>query len=149
MKPSKIIDNYCRLYGVTMPSLDLSQTEYFVMIDSSEARIRTYQRSTLLGQIVCSAMKRGVVLHVRNGWVKPIEWDTWKEFWSRYFAPKKRESKNIPEPYRAKRKEPSMFDEGMQSRPSKKPKKGSAEFSHRANLNLHLMGSYIPTRPIA
>lgn len=149
MKAKDIIGNYCHLYGVTMPSIDLSKTEYFVMIDSSQVRVQTYQRSTLLGKVISSAMKRGIVLHVRNGWVKPLEWDSWKEFWSRYFAPKKRESKNLFEPYRERKKERSAFDDAMPSRPRKKTKKGGFEFTHTSNMNLHLMGSYIRSTPIA
>ena len=149
MKPSKIIDNYCQLYGVTMPEINFSQEDFFVMIDSSEVHIRTYQRSTLLGQIVCSAMKRGVVLYVRNGWVKPLEWDSWKEFWSKYFARKPKSRKSLPNPYNGKIKKRTMFDDAMPSRPAKKFHKGGLDLNHRINQNLNMMGSYIPTCPIA
>lgn len=148
MKAEKIIGNYCQLYGVTMPKSDLSQREYFVLIDSKIACVKTYHPSKLLGQTIGSAMRRGVVLHVCNGWVKLLEWDNWKEFWNRYFAPSDKRRKELPSPCREKVAENKMFREGISSRPSKRPTRKGFEKSYNANRNINLQQGYIRTTPI-
>ncbi|MFR9543004.1 MAG: hypothetical protein SNH27_13215, partial [Rikenellaceae bacterium] len=117
-------------------------------IDSDGASVMTYRRSKLLGQVVCSAMKRGAVFYVNNGIIVSLNWDMWKGFWNRHFAPQSRNN-NLPEPCIAKRPKRSMFDEGKGERSRKKAKKGGFEMTHRSNINLNRMGTPIPTRPIA
>lgn len=148
MELLKTIGEYCQLYRVTIPKCDLLGFNGFVAIDSTEARVLTYHRSKLLGQVVCAAMKRGVVLHIHNGCVKPLEWGTWKKFWSKYFAPKPRKN-NLPEPHIAKPPKRSIFDECKGERSRKKAKSGGFEATFRGNMNLHRLGLPIPTRPIA
>lgn len=140
MRAKDIIGNYCLLYGITMPECDLSQNHYFILIDSSEARVVSYQRSKLLGQVVCSAMKRGVVLHVHNGWIEPITWEGWGEFWSRYFVPQQRVNKKLTDPCRETLPKRSMFDEAKGERPRKKFRSRGFERTYLANINLDRIG---------
>ena len=69
MKPHQIIGNYCQLYGVTVPEIDYSETQFFVAVSHECAKVMHWRGpSALLGRIVCEAMKRGVVIYVHNGW---------------------------------------------------------------------------------
>lgn len=148
MELLKTIGEYCQLYRVTMPNCDLSEFNGFVAIDSTEARVLRYQQTKLLGQVICAAMKRGAVFYVNNGVIVALHWDMWKGFWNRHFAPKAPKS-NLPEPHYVPRKKRSMFEEGKGERSRKKAKSGGFQVTHNSNINLHRMGSYIPTRPLA
>ncbi|MFR9543028.1 MAG: hypothetical protein SNJ29_13700 [Rikenellaceae bacterium] len=134
------IKNYCQIYGVTVPQCGTSNSAYFVAIDTSEARVYPYKQSKLLGQVIGSAMKRGVVFYVRDGWVKPLIWEEWRGFWSRHFAPQKHKNNNLPEPYRAPKYKRSAFDEGKGARQSEKPSKRGFETTYTANTNLYRLG---------
>ena len=39
MKPQQIIGNYCQLYGVTVPEIDYSETQFFVAIASDRTEV--------------------------------------------------------------------------------------------------------------
>lgn len=144
MKPYKIIDNYCRLYGVTAPVIDYSQTRFFVTISPAGAQVmRLREPSRLLGRVVGEAMKRGTVLYVHNGWVKPLLWEKWKQTWDRLFAPKTQKSKapspNIVRPYKSE-----IFETMQQPRRPRKPRKHGFERTFTANQSMNLLTGSLP-----
>lgn len=144
MKPQQIIDNYCRLYGITVPEIDYSETQFFVTIASDRTEVIRYRKpSALLGRIVCEAMKRGVVLYVHNGWVKLLTWENWKQTWAKLFVPKKRDTQPEPNTVRPYRSE--IFEQAQQERPRKKPQKHGFRRTFNANFAMNLYG---PTRGI-
>ena len=118
MKPHQIIGNYCQLYGVTVPEIDYSETQFFVAVSHECAKVMHWRGpSAFLGRIVCEAMKRGVVIYVHNGWVKLLTWENWKQTWAKLFVPKKRDTQPEPNtvlPYRSE-----IFEQGQQERPRK------------------------------
>lgn len=140
MKPHKIIDNHCRLYGIPMPVIDYSETQYFVTISSDGASVLYLRKpSKLLGRVVCAAMKRGKVLYVRNGWVTLLTWENWKHTWERLFAQKKRD--NRPEPNRVRPYKSEIFETMQHPRTPEKPQKQGFRRTYSANLSLELLGS--------
>lgn len=143
MKPSQIIDNYCRLYGVTMPEIDYSETRFFVTISSGGAQV-IYLRepSRLLGRVVGEAMKRGTVLYVHNGWVKALTWENWQKTWDNLFAPKK-PNKN-PEPNTIRPFKSEIFETMQQPRRPKKPRKYGFERTFTANQSMNLLTGSLP-----
>lgn len=139
MKPHKIIDNYCRLYGITMPEIDYSKTQYFVAIAADRTEVMRYGKpSRLLGRIVCEAIKRGTVLYVHNGWVKVLTWENWPQIWERLFAPKERDTR--PEPNTVRPYHSEIFEQAQQPRPSKKPQKHGFRRTFNANFAMSLYG---------
>lgn len=144
MKPHQIIGNYCQLYGVTVPEIDYSETQFFVAVSHECAKVMHWRGpSALLGRIVCEAMKRGVVIYVHNGWVKLLTWENWKQTWAKLFVPKKRDTQPEPNtvlPYRSE-----IFEQGQQERPRKKPQKHGFRRTFNANFAMNLYG---PTRGI-
>lgn len=144
MKPHQIIGNYCQLYGVTVPEIDYSETQFFVAIAAGRTKVMRYRKpSALLGRVVCEAMKRGVVLYVHNGWVKLLTWESWPKTWAKLFVPKKRDTRPEPNTVRPYRSE--MFEQGRQERPRKKPQKHGFLRTFNANFAMNLYG---PTRGI-
>lgn len=136
MKPYKVIDNYCRLYGVTMPEIDYSETQFFITISPDLAQVMYVRKpSKLMGRVVCEAMKRGTVLYVHNGWANVLTWEDWKKTWSRLFAPKKRN--NDPEPNKSRPYKSEIFETMQQSRRYKKPQKHGFERTFSANVNMN------------
>ena len=78
MKPHQIIGNYCQLYGVTVPEIDYSETQFLVAVSHECAKVMHWRGpSELLGRSVCEAMKRGAVIYVHNGWVKLLTCENW------------------------------------------------------------------------
>lgn len=138
MKAQNILDNYCRLYGVTMPEIDVTQMDYFVTISSEGASVYQHQASKLLGRIVGEAMKRGTVLYVRNGWVTPLTWEKWKQTWAKFFASKPRKN-NAPEPNRTRPYKSEIFEIMQQKRSRKKPQSHGYERTISANLSMNLL----------
>lgn len=141
MKAQKIIDNYCRLYGITTPAIDYNQTQYFVTISPAGANVLHLQKSTrLLGQVIGAAMKRGTVLHIHNGWVAPLTWEKWKQTWGRFFAPKPRKS-YAPQPDLTRPYKSEMFEEMRQEhRPYHKPQKHGFSRTFSANQIMDSLG---------
>lgn len=138
MKTQKILDNYCRLYGVTMPEIKGAETHYFVTISADGTGVLyPHKASKLLGQIVCGAMKRGTVLYVHNGWVKPLTWETWKETWMKLFAPKPRKTSPVPTHVQSYRSE--IFETMQPKRPVKKARKCGFEGTFNANSSMNLL----------
>lgn len=139
MKTQKIIDKYCRLYRVAIPEINCTETHYFVTISPDGASVLyLHKASELLGRIVCSAMKRGMVLYVHNGWVKPLTWEMWKQTWAKLFAPKPRQSKaSVPDKTRPYRSE--IFETMQPKRPAKKPQKHGFERTYNANTSMNLL----------
>lgn len=45
MKAKDILDNYCRLYRVTMPEINPAETQYFVTISPDGADVLYLQQS--------------------------------------------------------------------------------------------------------
>ena len=143
MKPYKIIDNYCRLYGVTAPEIDYSETQFFVTISPAGAQVMCLRKpSGLLGRSVCEAMKRGTVLYVHNGWVKPLLWENWSQTWQRLFTPKKRN--NHPEPNTVRPYKSEIFETMKQPRRNKKPRKHGFERTFTANQSMNLLCGSLP-----
>lgn len=139
MKVQKIIDNYCRLYGATMPEIDYSQTQYFVTFSPDGAGVLyLHKPSALLGRIIGEAMKRGTVLYVHNGWVKPLTWETWKETWAKLFAPKPRKN-TAPEPNTSRPYRSEIFETMKQKRAPKKPQRHGFECTFNANTSMNLL----------
>lgn len=137
MKPHQIIGNYCQLYGVTVPEIDYSETQFFVAIAAGRTEVMRYRKpSALLGRVVCEAMKRGVVLYVHNGWVKLLTWENWPKTWAKLFVPKKYDTRPKPNTVRPYRSE--MFEQGRQERPRKKPQKHGFLRTFNANLAMSL-----------
>ena len=139
MKTQNIIDNYCRLYGVTMPEIDYAKTQYFVTISPDGAGV-LYPRkaSKLLGQVVGNAMKRGTVLYVNNGWGTLLTWEKWKRTWERLFAPQQPKS-NAPEPDKSRPGRSEIFEAGQAKRPHKKPQKHGFKRTDAANFSMNLL----------
>lgn len=136
MKPYKVIGNYCRLYGVAMPEIDYSETQFFVAISSGGARVMRFcTPSKLLGRVVCEAMKRGTVLYVHNGWANVLTWEDWKKTWIKLFTPKKRN--NAPEPNKIHPYKSEIFETMQQPRRYKKPQKHGFERTFSANINMN------------
>lgn len=143
MKPYKIIDNYCRLYGVTMPEIDYTETQFFATISPAGAQVMYLRKpSKLLGRVVGEAMKRGTVLYVHNGWVKVLTWENWKKTWNKLFAPKERN--NRPEPKTARPYKSEIFETMQQPRRPKKPQKHGFERTFTANNNMNLLSGNFP-----
>ena len=79
MKIQDITDNYCRLYGVDAPTINVTETQYFVTISSiGSSVLPLHKPSKLLGQVIGGALKRGTVLYVNNGRDTLITWENWK-----------------------------------------------------------------------
>lgn len=139
MKTQKILDNYCRLYGATMPEINRAQTHYFVTISADGVGVLyLHKASKLLGQIVGRAMKNGTVLYVHDGWVKPLTWETWKQTWEKLFAPKPRKN-NAPEPNTTKPYKSEIFETMKQKRNPKKPQNHGFERGFIANQSMNLL----------
>lgn len=139
MKTQKILDNYCRLYRVTMPEIVPAETQYFVTFSTDGADvIYMHKPSPLLGRIVCGAMKRGTVLYVHNGWVKPLTWETWKQTWAKLFAPKPRK-KNTPAIDRSAPYHSEIFETMQPKRPAKKARKRGFERTFNANTSMNAL----------
>lgn len=136
MKPQKIIDYYCRLYGVAVPIIDYSNTQYFVTISSEGASVLYLRRgSKLLGRIVGEAMKRGTVLYAHNGWVAPLTWEKWRQIWARLFVPKIKDTApevNSARPYRSE-----VFETMKQPQAPKKPRRHGFERTFSANRSMN------------
>lgn len=144
MKPYKIIDNYCRLYGVSAPVIDYSQPQFFVTISPAGAKVMCLREpSRLLGRVVCEAMKRGTVLYVHNGWVKPLLWEKWNQTWERLFAQKNTKSK-APSPKTTRPYKSEIFKTMQQTRRPKKPRKHGFERTFTANQSMNLLGGSVP-----
>lgn len=144
MKPYKIIDNYCRLYGVSAPVIDYSQPRFFVTISPAGAQVMYLrERSRLLGRVVCEAMKRGTVLYVHNGWVKPLLWENWNQTWERLFAQKNTISK-APSPNSTRPYKSEIFATMQQPMRPKKPRKHGFERTFAANQSMNLLGGSVP-----
>lgn len=138
MKPQKIIDNYCRFYGVTMPALDLAETQYFVTISPAGAEVLYLRKpSKLLGRVVGEAMKRGTVLSVHNGWVTLLTWEQWGKTWHKFFEPQKRNTAPVPNWVRPFRSE--IFESAQQKRPYKNPRKQGFSRTAIANHAMELI----------
>lgn len=139
MKTHKILDNYCRLFGVTMPEIEPTQTHYFVTFSADGVGVLyMHKPSALLGRIVGGAMKRGTVLYVHNGWVKPLTWETWQKTWKKLFAPKSRKS-SMPMPNRERVYRSEIFETMQPKRPAKKARKGGFECTYKANTSMNLL----------
>lgn len=139
MKTQKILDNYCRLYGVTMPEIKGAETHYFVTFSPDGADVLyMHKPSALLGRIVGGAMKRGTVLYVHNGWVKPLTWETWKQTWAKLFAPKPRK-KQTPALDRSAPYRSEIFETMQPKRPAKKARKCGFERTYNANASMNLL----------
>lgn len=140
MKPHKIIDNYCRLYGVPVPDIDYSKTRFFVIINSGGASVRYYGSAPqLLGRVIGHAMKNGTVLYVNSGSVTTLLWENWKKTWERLFAPKKKEKAPLPNYERPYHSE--IFERMKQTRNHKKPRKHGFERTFSANKSMNSFGS--------
>jgi hypothetical protein len=138
MKPHKIIDNYCRLHGVTMPVIDYSETRYFVTFSPEGAGVLYLREASKpLGRIVGEAMKRGTVLYVHNGCVAPLTWEKWKQTWERLFVPKVKN--NSPEPNRVSPYKSEIFEAMAQPRAPKRPRKHGFERTFSANRAIDLI----------
>ena len=143
MKIQNIIDNYCRLYGITMPVLNLAQTQYFVTISPDGSVVLPLNKpSKLLGQVIGRAMKRGTVLYVNNGRETLITWGNWKNIWNKLFSPKPRKN-NTPEPNTLHPYKSEIFEAMQQKRGHKKYQKQGFECTYRANTSMNLFG--VPT----
>jgi len=139
MKTQKILDKYCLLYGVAMPVIDRTETHYFVTFSPDGAGVLYMRKpSALLGRIVGGAMKRGTVIYVHNGWVKPLTWDNWAKTWAKIFAPEPRKSK-APEPNREREYRSEIFETMQAKRPAKKPRKQGFERTQSANASMNLL----------
>lgn len=138
MKAQKILDNYCRLYGVTMPEIDVTQMDYFVTISPDGASVYPHKASKLLGRIIGEAMKRGTVLYVRNGWVTPLTWEKWNQTWAKFFAPKPRKN-NAPVPNKVRPYKSEIFETMQHKRPRKKPQSHGYERTSIANLSMNAL----------
>ena len=140
MNTHKIIAEQCRLYGVSMPEIDYSQTQFFVTISSSGASV-IYLRepSVLIGRIIGNSMKLGTVLHVRNGWTKTLTWENWKKTWAKLFEQKATDRK--PEPNKVRPYKSEIFDTMKQPRSHKKPQKRGFERTFTANRALDLLSA--------
>lgn len=139
MKAQTILGNYCRLYGATMPEIDVAQHDYFVTITPDGASVLyLHNASKLLGRIVGEAMKRGTVLYVHNGWVKPLTWETWKQTWAKLFAPKPRK-KSTPAIDTSRSYRSEIFETMQHKRPCKKPQSHGYERTFTANQSMNLL----------
>lgn len=139
MKAQTILGNYCRLYGATMPEIDSTQMDYFVTISPDGASVLyLHKASKLLGRIVGEAMKRGTVLYVRNGWVKPMTWETWKQTWAKLFAPKPRKN-NTPAPNKVRPYKSEIFETMQGKRQRKKPQSHGYERTFSANQSMNAL----------
>lgn len=140
MQTQKILDKYCRLYGVTMPIIDQTQTEYFITISADTASVLyLHKASKLLGRIVGGAMRKGIVLFVRNGWVTPLTYETWSKTWAKLFAPKERN--NLPAPNRERPYRSEIFETMQTKRAPKKPSKRGFERTYNANTSMNAFAS--------
>lgn len=144
MKPYTIIDNYCRFYGITAPEIDYTEARVFVAISPAGAHVLYLRRpSKLLGRIVCEAMKRGTVLYIHNGWVKPLLWDQWSQTWERLFVPKTSKSK-APSPNYVRPYKSEIFETMQQPRRPKKPRKHGFERTFTANQSMNMLTGGLP-----
>ena len=140
MKIQDITDNYCRLYGVDAPKINVTETQYFVTISSiGSSVLPLHKPSKLLGQVIGGALKRGTVLYVNNGRDTLITWDNWKTIWGKLFTTKPRKN-SAPEPNTVHPYKSQMFEEGQNKRRSKKPARKGFECTFRANTNMNLLG---------
>lgn len=138
MKAKDILDNYCRLYRVAMPEINYTETHYFVTISPDGAEVLYLRKaSKLLGQIIGAAMKRGTVLHVRNGLVFPLTWENWKQTWNKLFTPKVRNRKPAPTPNYSRPYKSKIFDEAKQRSVYKKTQRHGFECTFVANKSIN------------
>lgn len=137
MKNRDILGHYCHLYGVTMPKIDRAETRYFVAFSGEGMRVLYLRNpSALLGRIVCGAMKRGTVLYLHNGSVRPLTWESWRDTWAKLFAPKPRKSK-LPEPNNVGDYRSEVFETMQTTRPYKKPRNRGFARGYIANISMN------------
>ena len=150
MKIQQILDNYCHLYGVNAPCIDYAETQYFVTISTDYTSVLSLRKpSKLLGQIVGNAMRRGVVLYVKNGRATLLLQENWRGLWAKLFATKSR-TNNTPEPNISRPYKSEIFKTMQQPRARKKPAKHGFECTYRANTSMNLLGiPNIRTAPLA
>ena len=142
MTPHKIIGEYCSLHGIDMPEIDYSVPRFFVTISTAGARVLYLREpAELLGRVVGNAMKQGIVLYVNNGYVKSLDWDSWKKTWARLFSPKKQD--NTPKPNRSKGYHSEIFSTMQPYRNPKKPQKHGFERTYTANKSIELLGAAV------
>ena len=142
MKTERIINTYCRIYGVKSPKIEVTTKEYFVTISADGSGVLSICKpSVLLGRIVGSALKRGAVLYVKNDLVTSITWSNWREIWSKLFTTKVR--KTAPEPNVLRPYKSEMFETMQQKGARKKPAKRGFERTFKSNTAMNLLG--LPT----
>ena len=140
MKIQDIIDNYCRLYKVDSPTINVSKMQYFVTISPNGSSVLSLHNSSkLLGQIVGNALKRGTVIYMNNGVYTLVTWENWKSIWSKLFATTSRKN-SAPEPNVVRPYKSEMFEEGQTKRRNKKPAKKGFECTFRSNTTMNLFG---------
>ncbi len=138
MNVQQVIGNYCRVYGASEPEMDREAKRFFVTVSIGEAKVFPWrENSVLLGKIIGSEMKRGIVLLVEGSRVSPVTWEKWAEVWQRFFAPK-RKDKN-PSPNRERVPKAGIFQLMQQERQPRKPQKHGFERTHIANLSMNYL----------
>ena len=138
MKTQQVIENYCRLYHVSSPEVNMQEVQYFVTISPDGAEVFNLRKSSkILGQIIGAAMKRGTVLYVCHKKIDPVTWENWKWFWNVFFAPKVRN--RLPSPNHSRPYKSEMFEEGQQKSVRKKPQKRGYECTFIANKSMNLL----------
>ncbi len=138
MNVQQVIGNYCRVYGASEPELDREAKRFFVTVSFGEANVFRWRvNSVLLGKIIGSEMKRGVVLLVEGHGITPVTWETWAEVWRRFFAPRRKDRN--PSPNRERPPKAGIFRLMQQERPSRKPQKHGFERTHIANLSMNYL----------
>ena len=138
MNVQQVIGNYCRVYGAREPEMDRKVKRCFVVVSIGEAKVFPWwENSVLLGKIIGSEMKRGIVLLVEGRRITPVTWEKWAEVWQRFFAPK-RKDKN-PSPNRERPPKAGIFQLMQQARPSRRPQKHGFERTYIANLSMNYL----------
>lgn len=142
MKTQQVIENYCSLYHVNLPEVDMQEKQYFVTISPDGSDVFYLRKSSkLLGQIIGAAMKRGTVLYVCHEKIIPVTWDNWKWFWNKFFAPQMRNHNPVPNysrPYKSK-----IFEEAQQKNLHKKVRKRGFESTFIANKSMNLLSPMV------
>lgn len=138
MKAQQVIENYCSLYHVDTPKINIQEVRYFVTISPGRSDVLyLHKPSKLLGQIIGAAMKRGTVLYICHGKVIPITWENWKQIWDTLFAQKARDHSPVPNfsrPYKSK-----IFEELQQKDVYRKPQKRSIASVYTNNKSMDLL----------